>query len=107
MKTSYYAKSGSNPNAVGISRGVPKWYQGKIYKPLAPPWELVKVTDEVLFRDIYHKRVLSKLNPQQVMAALGENAVMLCWEKTGEFCHRRLVAEWLEKALGISVPELT
>jgi hypothetical protein len=30
---------------------------------------------------------------------------MLCWEAPGEFCHRRLVAEWLEGELGIQVPE--
>jgi hypothetical protein len=30
---------------------------------------------------------------------------MLCWEKPGEGCHRRICAEWLETALGIVVPE--
>jgi hypothetical protein len=30
---------------------------------------------------------------------------LLCWEAPGKFCHRRLVAAWLEDALGIDVPE--
>lgn len=32
--------------------------------------------------------------------------VPVCWEAPGEFCHRRLVAAWLETALGVTVPEL-
>jgi len=28
-----------------------------------------------------------------------------CWEKPGEDCHRRLVAEWLEKHLSTKIPE--
>ena len=31
---------------------------------------------------------------------------MLCWEPPGKFCHRRLVAKWLEEHLGVDVPEL-
>jgi uncharacterized protein (DUF488 family) len=30
----------------------------------------------------------------------------LCHEKAGEFCHRRLIADWLNRELGIEVPEL-
>jgi len=50
IQTSYYQKSGSLPNAVGISQGVPKWYKGELYKKLAPPWEIVKIKDEATFR---------------------------------------------------------
>jgi uncharacterized protein (DUF488 family) len=49
---------------------------------------------------------LSKLDPQKVFSDLGQDAILLCWEKPGEDCHRRLVAEWLEGLLGIKVPEL-
>ena len=106
MNTSNYARSSKNPNAVAISRGVPKWYQGRRYMPLAPSWELVKTAgDETLYRQLYHEQVLSKLDPYQVYSALGPNAIMLCWESPGKFCHRRLAAEWLENALGITIAE--
>ena len=58
------------------------------------------------------KKVLSKLNPQQVFDELGDNAVLLCYEKYANiengttFCHRRMVAKWLEQNLGIKVDEL-
>jgi hypothetical protein len=105
IQTSYYQKSGSLPNAVGISQGVPKWYKGELYKKLAPPWEIVKIKDEATFRRLYHEMVLSHLNPVHVADDL-EGKVLLCWELSGQFCHRRLVAEWLEKNLLIEVPEL-
>jgi hypothetical protein len=63
---------------------------------------------EILYRD----QVLSKLDPQKVYDDLGEDAILLCHEKWDDiksgkaFCHRRIVAEWLEEELGIEVPEL-
>jgi hypothetical protein len=105
IQTSYYQKSGGLPNAVGISQGVPKWYTGALYKKLAPPWEIVKIENEASFRRLYYEMVLSKLNPVHVAYEL-EGMVLLCWELPGQFCHRRLVAEWLEKNLLIEVPEL-
>ena len=53
----------------------------------------------------YYSEVLNVLDPHQVYGELGENAVLLCWEKQW-FCHRFLVAQWLEKELGIEVKEL-
>ena len=105
IQTSYYQKAGSLPNAVGISQGVPKWYKGELYKKLAPPWEIVKIENEATFRRLYHEMVLSHLNPVHVADDL-EEKVLLYWEPPGQFCHRRLVAEWLEKNLLIEVSEL-
>ena len=30
----------------------------------------------------------------------------MCWEKSGDFCHRHLVAEWVEENLGITIEEI-
>jgi hypothetical protein len=103
MKTSNYARCGRNPNAVGISQGVPKWFQGRIYKKVAPPWSIIR-WPESRYTPAYME-ILSKLDPQQVYEALDENSILLCYEKPGEFCHRRLLAKWLEDSLGIEVPE--
>jgi uncharacterized protein (DUF488 family) len=106
METSNFARNSKNPNAVAISQGVPRWYKGRRYMTLAPPWELVKIEDEKLFRKLYHTHVLAKLEPRTVFNELGENAVLLCWEAPGKFCHRRVVAEWLEKALNVTINEI-
>ena len=109
MKTSYFANIKNLPdgaNLISIARGNPSWYRGKTYLPLAPSWELIKKTGfPEPYSTKYCEQVLNKLNPAEVMAEIGEDAILLCWEKPGDFCHRRIVAEWLEKSLGIKVPE--
>ena len=35
----------------------------------------------------------------------GDDCVLLCYEKSGDFCHRHLVANWLSDNLGIEVKE--
>jgi|GEM_PF-3860333 len=52
------------------------------------------------------REVLEKLDPVKVFGDLGQWTILLCWESPGQDCHRRLVAEWLEKSLKIKVPEL-
>lgn len=110
MNTSYYSKSAKNPNAVSIAGKAPDWYTGREYKELAPKyWFFAKYKqdhDEKFYTEQFQKEVLDQLDPQQVFNDLGENAVILCWEAAGKFCHRRLVAKWLEEKLGIQVPEL-
>ena len=60
--------------------------------------------DEVQYEKQYRERVLSKLDPQKIYDTL-KGQVLLCWESPGEFCHRRIVAAWIEENLGIEVPE--
>jgi uncharacterized protein YeaO (DUF488 family) len=109
MQTSYYAKY-KGDNAVSISLSTPKWYQCKEYKKLAPTWELIKKyksdRDEEYYIEHYYKNILNFLDAKKVYEELGENAVLLCWEKSGDFCHRRIVAEWLEKELKIEIKEI-
>jgi hypothetical protein len=105
MTTSSYARDGRRPNAVAISRGVPDWFRRRRYPQLAPSRELIAIQNAALFAARYRREVLAKLDPKAVFRELGDSAVLLCYEKPGEFCHRRLVAEWLEERLGIQVPE--
>jgi hypothetical protein len=105
IQTSYFAKAASLPNAVAISQGIPKWHTGARYKPLAPFWEIIHIKDPVLYKKRYYEEVLSKLDPKQVSLDL-DGCILLCHEKDRTFCHRRVVAEWLEAKLGIKVPEI-
>jgi uncharacterized protein YeaO (DUF488 family) len=111
MQTSNFARSGSHPKAVAISRSQPRGWTGRAYEPLAPSWRLVQeaksgAIDDDEYTRRYREEVLSKLDPATVYADLGEDAVLLCWENSGAFCHRRLVAEWFEEELGVLVPEV-
>jgi hypothetical protein len=111
IKTSNYASAGRLPNAVAISQGVPKWFQGALYKKLAPSWTLIRSAGTKEQYELrYFQEVLSKLDPKKVFDEL-DGSIILCYEPAGEilsgdsYCHRRMVAAWLEKALGIEVPE--
>ena len=58
-----------------------KFWKGFEYKKLAPPADIIKIEDEELYTRLYNKRVLNKLNPQEMYNELGENSVLLCYEK--------------------------
>ena len=103
--TSNVARSAKHPDAVAISRGVPRFYKGRRYPALAPPTWLLKAKDPELFDREYRKQ-LDSLDAKQVAEDLGPDAILLCWESFNVRCHRRLVAEWLEEKLGIVVAEL-
>lgn len=110
MNTSYFGKSSGHPRAVSISGKAPEDFHGREYKQLAPKYWFFKKYkldgDAEFYTAQYQAEVLDLLDPKEVLRDLGEDAVLLCYEKPGQFCHRRLVAEWLEEKLGIEVKEL-
>lgn len=87
---------------VGISRGVPKFYTGPVDLRLAPSWSMLKASQESYNRQMM--AILKKLDPQRIYAE-HDGKILLCWEPCGVFCHRRMVAEWLEQSIGEEVNE--
>jgi len=110
MNTSYFGKSKDNPNAVSIACFKPHWFKGRQYSKLAPTvgiLERYKYTGDAKQYVIeYKKYILDKLDPQEVYDELGKDSILLCFEKSGQFCHRNLVANWFKEKLGIEVKEL-
>jgi hypothetical protein len=85
-------------------------YTGREYHDLFPSEGLVKDLHEnkispMAAKGRYYRETLSHLDPARVVEELGNDAILLCHEPPGEFCHRRAVAEWLQDALKIEVPE--
>ena len=108
MKTSCY-KSYKGNQGIGISLSSPNSWNGPMYNALAPSWNLLYsiksgLIDQTEYEKTYKEEVLEKLDPAKIYDELKDN-VLLCWEMPEEFCHRRIVAQWLETALNISVPE--
>ena len=113
MKTSYFGNksAAADPNAVSIARWPPRWWGSRRRCiTLAPSADLLKRSKAGLawpeYVAEYRRDVLEKQDPAKVLLALGAKSILLCWEAPGEDCHRRLIAEWLEKNLKIQVPEL-
>jgi hypothetical protein len=111
MNTSYFAnlKNLDVSKTVSIALKCPDWYRGKEDKRLAPKWWFLKKYkedhDEKFYIEQFQKEVLDLLDPKEIYEEF-KNSILLCYEKRGDFCHRRLVAEWLEKALDVKVLEL-
>lgn len=58
----------------------------------------------------YKETVLQTLNPNKVVQDLqkiGNNVILLCFETPEKFCHRHLVAEWLNTQLKLDIREYT
>ncbi|MBA2592952.1 MAG: DUF488 family protein [Gammaproteobacteria bacterium] len=113
MKTaSFFSYSG--PGRISIARYASRGLQGyRTYKALAPRQDMLRMPyDE--YRTEYFK-ILSDLDPAQVaedLAALAapHEPILLCWERPPltekNWCHRTMVAQWLERSLGMRVPEI-
>lgn len=109
--TSYFAKSGSNPKAISISLFSPAFWKGKCLPELAPSIDLLERYKDGLVSDkLYEKEYLRMLRsrgltPKSVAEIVGDEAVLLCYEKSDKFCHRHVLAAWLRKA-GFDAKEL-
>ena len=121
------AKSGNLVSITGDGGNAWGFY-GNEYKKMSPRlylWQYYdqnpdNLTEDELIdwyiKEFYDLR-LKDLNPIELMDALkqkfGEEIILLCHELPGlninkeHFCHRRLLADWLELETGIIIPELS
>jgi len=127
--TSCYANAKSG-NLVSITGdGGNSWgYYGNAFKKMSPRlyvWQYYdknpdNLTEDELIdwyiKEFYNLR-LKDLNPYELLDTLkqkyGEEIILLCHELPGlklnkeHFCHRRLLADWIELETGIIIPEIS
>ncbi|MDR3156013.1 MAG: DUF488 domain-containing protein [Holosporaceae bacterium] len=122
--TSYFAfipKLPADMLKISIALYTPQWAQIDGYLPCLNPTERtlkeaksgVVPIDEAMGK--YRSEILSKLSPFKIYEELSDilnksnkhNLALLCYEKPGDPCHRRIVAEWLGEGNSILVPEYT
>lgn len=106
-------------NKISISgdKGKRANFNGKNLSELAPKkefWQkwhdnIGKISEEenILYyvKEYYHQ-VLKKLDPGLLFESLSNKTILLCYEESEEFCHRHLVAFWLELFLDIYTYEV-
>ena len=111
--TSYFAKLKSLPEDVipiSICGKAPEWYKGLQYKKLAPKYDFFmkwkENHDNNYYIEHFQSDVLDKLSATDVVRVLiimlpdrssKHNIALICYEKPSDFCHRHLVADWLNK----------
>jgi len=109
--TSNYDRCGGNKNAIAISVRVPAENVFNQLPSLAPTWDLVKDYKTGKINDaeyvVKYLTILKErdLTPAKIYDAIPDGAILLCYEKPGQFCHRRVLAIWLQNHLDVEIPE--
>ena len=116
--TTYFAKLKKLPDDVvpiAICQWLPEQLRSSCfhYRELAPDvntfMEYKHTGDAERFTDSYLRNTLARLDPHYIVPALrkwvgDKDFALVCYEKSSDFCHRHLVADWLRSA-GYEVSE--
>lgn len=96
---------------ISIARWNPKWFEGISYKVVAPLPEMLRndITEDQ-YKEQYRRKVLNRVDQSSFLKDLktltrGRDCALLCYEKPGDFCHRRLLADWMLETTGLEIPE--
>ena len=105
-------------NLISISgdRGKDAGFEGKCIPELAPKKDFFRVYKDNIgkvpeeenaryYIGEYYRKVLSKVNIEELLEG-EKNPILLCYEKGQAFCHRHVVAEYIELMYGIPVREV-
>ena len=118
LYTSYFARASKHPRAISISAKSPPGFPGRRIVKLAPTWDMLRrYKNDTLGRHSYAIEYLNKLRGvpdtvavptlvQDVADLFEDGDVMLCYEKTGSFCHRHIIAALLNESGTAEVYEL-
>ena len=129
MKTSYYAKFSHLPKEekdrympVLISSSLPKWFLDREefyieYKTLAPSSDNVfKLKNNNMSQEDFANAYIDKLKEVELNQILEDmydfegitetEIVLLCYEKSTDFCHRHILREYLNENFNTNITEL-
>ena len=115
--TGYYSKikeyAGSGLTLLSISRTKPEFAKSCIDIPQLFPsnkilWDYKKgKIDEMEYTSKYLDQ-LNELGVDRIIKMIqifGDNVVLLCWESPEKFCHRHILADYINKNSNINVEE--
>lgn len=111
--TSYYGNRSLTPDEhflVQVSNSAPAGVHVEYkFQEVIPDWNRIVEPykkgelDAIAYQHLYNRQldarrfqILLRLDEIREKAA-GRDIVLLCYEKPGAFCHRRILAHWLEK----------
>lgn len=106
--TSYFAINATHPQAKSISRWTPKWFKGPSIPLLAPCAEILEAYKSTGDKEHLYEAYLERLNEigiERVRNVLRDGDILLCYEKSDDFCHRHVLA-WFLTQHGVEVEEL-
>lgn len=113
--TSYYGNLKNLPNdikKISISTTIPKKIVCDSYAPAAPPPEILKKYKQNEINEQEYEQeymqYLNTLDAQKVIhhlrkLARNKDIVLLCYEKSEDFCHRHIFVKWLKEACNMQI----
>ena len=104
IQTSYFAKMRKmtpeqKAACVSVARFTPKGINIPGYDPVMPSKSILlryKEDEDVDAYAVNYEGQLSRLDVDKVAADL-DGKILLCYEKSSDFCHRHLLASWLNR----------
>ena len=98
---------------IGVCQFPPKWFDGPNLISIAPTKNILLTckNNHQEFIKRYKTEVLSiHRDPQDFVNRLefisnGHDVALCCFEEPDKFCHRHLIAEWLNNSLNLDVQE--
>ena len=115
--TSYFANlknlEKENIFPIGICCYPPKWFNGPNLRAIAPTPDILEEckSSHAEYEKRYKAEVLSIFKDINILInrisyiSGGKDVALCCYEKPSDFCHRHIVAKWLEEQAGIEVKE--
>jgi len=111
IHTSYFANIKNLPTSmkkISISRVSPDWANiDEELKELAPSSNLLRrYKDGLVSKEMYEVEYIEQLrnlDPFEIGNKIEDSAI-LCYEKSGDFCHRHIVSSWLSE-FGFDIEE--
>lgn len=117
--TSYFSKAvfldESKYMVVAISRYVPMGFSGVRELIFAPSRKLLMSYKKGLSQGLYTQMFLNELRNEDCLYSVfkdlarlshGRDIVLCCYEKPGDFCHRRLIADFVLSHWNYDIKEL-
>ena len=98
---------------IGICCYPPKWFKGPNLRAIAPSPDILEKckSSHAEYEKRYRTEVLSLFKDANILLERisflsgGKDAALCCYEKPSDFCHRHILAKWLEGQTGIKVEE--
>ncbi|MCY2962675.1 MAG: hypothetical protein NT069_03330 [Planctomycetota bacterium] len=107
MVTTNYARVHRLPPdlvPISISLYPPGWWSGRHLPALCPSAGFSSLTRDQ-YDDAFRAQ-LARLDADRLWCQLNYGRVALvCYESPNVWCHRRMVAEWFERQMGVEIPE--
>lgn len=122
VKTGYFAYTAKYQQmgytCISIARFKPKWFNGLSLEELSPPYVLIKsLKSGIITEDEFTNAYISMLDKLDIDGVFdkikyfinkeqSKGVVLLCYEKFGDFCHRHILAKYLNTRYNLSIEEL-